>query len=248
MRIPAKSPGFDREWQAHGHLDRAVELAARWARERPVEGLQVEVGPAARPHARPPDGDPRDCRRDGPALRSPRQAARDGRLERGPGTLDAGSARRPALRPRGGRRRLRGLRGPHRRGGAPGPGRAARPLRHPRRDVRGERQRRPARVHGRAHAPASGPRGSWCASTPRAATTTSSGRRPRCAAWSAASCRWRSWERASTRGRAGSCPRASGSSASSSRASRTSGPGRSARGTSTWRSRPSAPARRATSL
>ena len=35
VRIPAKSPGFDREWQAHGHLDRAVELAARWARERP---------------------------------------------------------------------------------------------------------------------------------------------------------------------------------------------------------------------
>jgi len=43
VRIPAKSPGFDREWQAHGHLDRAVELAAGWARERPVEGLQVEV-------------------------------------------------------------------------------------------------------------------------------------------------------------------------------------------------------------
>jgi acetylornithine deacetylase/succinyl-diaminopimelate desuccinylase-like protein len=43
VRIPAKSPGFDREWQAHGHLDQAVELAARWARERPVEGLRVEV-------------------------------------------------------------------------------------------------------------------------------------------------------------------------------------------------------------
>jgi acetylornithine deacetylase/succinyl-diaminopimelate desuccinylase-like protein len=43
VRIPAKSPGFDREWQAHGHLDRAVELAARWAQARPVEGLQVEI-------------------------------------------------------------------------------------------------------------------------------------------------------------------------------------------------------------
>jgi acetylornithine deacetylase/succinyl-diaminopimelate desuccinylase-like protein len=43
VRIPAKSPGFDKEWQAHGYLDRAVELAAGWARERPVEGLQVEV-------------------------------------------------------------------------------------------------------------------------------------------------------------------------------------------------------------
>jgi acetylornithine deacetylase/succinyl-diaminopimelate desuccinylase-like protein len=43
VRIPAKSPGFDRDWQAHRHLDRAVELAAGWARERPVEGLQVEI-------------------------------------------------------------------------------------------------------------------------------------------------------------------------------------------------------------
>ena len=43
VRIPAKSPGFDKEWQAHGHLDRAVDLAAGWARERPVEGLRVEV-------------------------------------------------------------------------------------------------------------------------------------------------------------------------------------------------------------
>ena len=43
VRIPAKSPGFDRDWQAHGHLDRAVDLAASWARRRPVEGLHVEV-------------------------------------------------------------------------------------------------------------------------------------------------------------------------------------------------------------
>ena len=43
VRIPAKSPGFDREWQAHGHLDRAAELAAGWARLRPVVGLRVEV-------------------------------------------------------------------------------------------------------------------------------------------------------------------------------------------------------------
>jgi acetylornithine deacetylase/succinyl-diaminopimelate desuccinylase-like protein len=43
VRIPAKSPAFDRDWQAHGHLDRAVELAAAWARRRPVEGLRVET-------------------------------------------------------------------------------------------------------------------------------------------------------------------------------------------------------------
>jgi hypothetical protein len=41
--MPAKSPAFDEAWQAHGHLDRAVELAAGWARQRPVEGLRVEV-------------------------------------------------------------------------------------------------------------------------------------------------------------------------------------------------------------
>src|SRR5262245_2895648 len=44
VRIPAKSPGFDRDWQAHGHLDLAVELAGRWARGRSVECLQVEIG------------------------------------------------------------------------------------------------------------------------------------------------------------------------------------------------------------
>jgi acetylornithine deacetylase/succinyl-diaminopimelate desuccinylase-like protein len=43
VRIPAKSPGFDPDWEAHGHLDRAVELAAGWARARPVEGLGVEI-------------------------------------------------------------------------------------------------------------------------------------------------------------------------------------------------------------
>jgi acetylornithine deacetylase/succinyl-diaminopimelate desuccinylase-like protein len=43
IRIPAKSPAFDAEWQAHGHLDRAVSLVERWCRSRPVEGLRVEV-------------------------------------------------------------------------------------------------------------------------------------------------------------------------------------------------------------
>jgi acetylornithine deacetylase/succinyl-diaminopimelate desuccinylase-like protein len=43
VRIPAKSPGFDADWERHGHLDRAVELAAGWARGRPLEGLRVEV-------------------------------------------------------------------------------------------------------------------------------------------------------------------------------------------------------------
>jgi acetylornithine deacetylase/succinyl-diaminopimelate desuccinylase-like protein len=43
VRIPAKSPGFDPEWRAHGHLDRAVSLIEQWCRARPVEGLRVEI-------------------------------------------------------------------------------------------------------------------------------------------------------------------------------------------------------------
>src|SRR5213596_847995 len=43
VRIPAKSPMFDREWSAHGHLDRAVALIEAWARSRSIEGLGVEV-------------------------------------------------------------------------------------------------------------------------------------------------------------------------------------------------------------
>ena len=43
VRIPAKSPMFDREWSAHGHLDRAVALIEAWARSRSIEGLRAEV-------------------------------------------------------------------------------------------------------------------------------------------------------------------------------------------------------------
>jgi acetylornithine deacetylase/succinyl-diaminopimelate desuccinylase-like protein len=43
VRIPAKSPGFDRAWREHGHLDRAVAMVEAWCRARPIEGLSVEV-------------------------------------------------------------------------------------------------------------------------------------------------------------------------------------------------------------
>jgi acetylornithine deacetylase/succinyl-diaminopimelate desuccinylase-like protein len=43
VRIPAKSPLFDAEWAAHGHLDRAVALVAEWCQARKVEGLRLEV-------------------------------------------------------------------------------------------------------------------------------------------------------------------------------------------------------------
>lgn len=41
--IPAKSPLFDPDWQAHGHLDRVVRDAAGWAESRRLAGLQLEV-------------------------------------------------------------------------------------------------------------------------------------------------------------------------------------------------------------
>ncbi len=107
--------------------------------------------PAAGPDAGAPDGDSgHRPTRHGAPVRAPRQAAGDGRLERGAGAVDTRAARRPPLRARLGRRRLRGVRRPDRGRGAAGSGRAARPVRHPRRDVRGERERRPARLHGRA--------------------------------------------------------------------------------------------------
>jgi acetylornithine deacetylase/succinyl-diaminopimelate desuccinylase-like protein len=43
IEVPAKSPMFDAQWAAHGHLQRVVQDAADWLRRRPVAGLQVEV-------------------------------------------------------------------------------------------------------------------------------------------------------------------------------------------------------------
>ncbi|MDA0947341.1 MAG: M20 family metallopeptidase [Planctomycetota bacterium] len=43
IRIPNKSPHFDPDWAAHGHMRRAVDLIADWCRERPIAGLTVEV-------------------------------------------------------------------------------------------------------------------------------------------------------------------------------------------------------------
>jgi acetylornithine deacetylase/succinyl-diaminopimelate desuccinylase-like protein len=43
IAIPAKSPMFDADWQAHGHIERVVRDAAAWVEARPVAGLQVDV-------------------------------------------------------------------------------------------------------------------------------------------------------------------------------------------------------------
>jgi acetylornithine deacetylase/succinyl-diaminopimelate desuccinylase-like protein len=45
IRIPAKSPHFDEDWAAHGHIDAAVEHMAGWARTKLAElpGATLEV-------------------------------------------------------------------------------------------------------------------------------------------------------------------------------------------------------------
>lgn len=43
VRIPNKSPAFDPDWEAHGHMEKAVALMEAWAREQPIPGMTVEV-------------------------------------------------------------------------------------------------------------------------------------------------------------------------------------------------------------
>ncbi len=44
IRIPNKSPAFDTDWIAHGHMHRAVHLLADWCRQqRAIAGLSVAV-------------------------------------------------------------------------------------------------------------------------------------------------------------------------------------------------------------
>jgi acetylornithine deacetylase/succinyl-diaminopimelate desuccinylase-like protein len=43
IAIPAKSPGFDSDWAAHGHIDAVVRNAASWVEAQKIEGLQLEV-------------------------------------------------------------------------------------------------------------------------------------------------------------------------------------------------------------
>jgi acetylornithine deacetylase/succinyl-diaminopimelate desuccinylase-like protein len=45
IRIPNKSPAFDRDWAAHGHMEAAVALLAGWAQEKlaGIAGAKLEV-------------------------------------------------------------------------------------------------------------------------------------------------------------------------------------------------------------
>jgi acetylornithine deacetylase/succinyl-diaminopimelate desuccinylase-like protein len=43
VRVPAKSPVFDGNWQQHGELAAVVVAARDWARQQPIAGLAVEI-------------------------------------------------------------------------------------------------------------------------------------------------------------------------------------------------------------
>ena len=43
IAIPAKSPGFDTDWAAHGHIDTVLRNAAAWVEAQKVQGLTLEI-------------------------------------------------------------------------------------------------------------------------------------------------------------------------------------------------------------
>jgi acetylornithine deacetylase/succinyl-diaminopimelate desuccinylase-like protein len=43
IRIPAKSPHFDKEWEKHGHMDAAAELMRQWCEANALPGMKTEI-------------------------------------------------------------------------------------------------------------------------------------------------------------------------------------------------------------
>ena len=103
IKIPNKSPHFDPDWQAHGHMDKAVTLLEGWARERiaGIDGATLEV---VRLEGRTPvifiEIPGKGVQSSVHALWPSRQAAGDDGLGRGAGAVDAGDQGRQALWPR----------------------------------------------------------------------------------------------------------------------------------------------------
>ena len=44
IRIPNKSPAFDPNWEANGHMERVLQLALDWLGAHPIEGANIHVG------------------------------------------------------------------------------------------------------------------------------------------------------------------------------------------------------------
>ena len=43
IRVPAKSPHFDPQWEANGHIERVIQQALAWVMAQPVRGLAAEI-------------------------------------------------------------------------------------------------------------------------------------------------------------------------------------------------------------
>ncbi len=43
IEIPNKSPHFDPDWEAHGHMEKAVRQLETWSKKQPIAGMTVEV-------------------------------------------------------------------------------------------------------------------------------------------------------------------------------------------------------------
>jgi len=43
IRIPCKSPMFQRDWAEAGHLERAITQIEAWCRKQPIEGISIEI-------------------------------------------------------------------------------------------------------------------------------------------------------------------------------------------------------------
>ena len=43
IRVPAKSPHFDHEWQTHGYIEDVARLAAQWCERHAIAGMKLEI-------------------------------------------------------------------------------------------------------------------------------------------------------------------------------------------------------------
>ena len=43
IKIPNKSPIFDRDWKANGYMDKALDLIVKWCTKQPIENMKISV-------------------------------------------------------------------------------------------------------------------------------------------------------------------------------------------------------------
>ena len=43
IKVPNKSPSFDPDWEAHGHMEEAVAMLEAWSKQQPIKDMQVEI-------------------------------------------------------------------------------------------------------------------------------------------------------------------------------------------------------------